>query len=318
MAVERADDVTRACNVLREQFARAFEVASVQRLAGGLFSRAYAFSSGGRDYVLRINTAAHADESLAKDEYAGRHFSSPELPIPRVIARGRTDDGFFAISEQAPGRTLAEHTSNERRALLPSLLDTLDAIGRADTRASCGYGHWGSDGNGRSASWRDFLASVIDEETNGFLRGWHALFHESFLEREVYNIVYRHMLRLTEVCPEERALIHNDYWFENILADGPRVTGVIDWANALYGDPLYDVARLSWGSGWAGWWFDDGAALLRERYGAATRYAERIACYECHIALDDLRFYARTGKQAEYTWARDRLLARVNDDAGDT
>jgi hygromycin-B 4-O-kinase len=124
------------------------------------------------------------------------------------------------------------------------------------------------------------------------------------------------MLRLAARCPEERALIHNDYWFMNILGeigpDGARITGVIDWAIALYGDPLYEVARLAWGADYPGWWYDDGAAFLHARYGAAPGYADRIACYQCHLALDDLRFYAKTGRREEYDWARAKLLARLD------
>jgi hygromycin-B 4-O-kinase len=314
MDVKPAVDAARVRDLLREQFAD--DADAVRPLAGGEFSRAFAFTAGGRAYVVRLNAAAHAAEGFAKDDYAWRRFASPALPIPRVVAIGRMADVSFAISERAAGRTLHEHSPAERRALLPATLDTLDAIGRADVRASRGYGDWGADGNGRFARWRDYLAAVIRDEAEGYYRDWHALFRDSFLEREVYEVVYRRLLRLAERCPEERALIHNDYWFENILADGQRVTGVIDWANALYGDPLYDIARLSWGAGWPGWWHADGAALLRARYGAAPGYDERLACYECHFGLDDLRFYAKTGRRAEYDWARDRLLARVADDPG--
>jgi hygromycin-B 4-O-kinase len=119
------------------------------------------------------------------------------------------------------------------------------------------------------------------------------------------------MLRLAVHCPEERVLIHNDFWFENVLSEGERITGVIDWANALYGDPLYEVARLSWGAAWPGWWYDDGVMLLRERFGSAPGYAERLACYQCHIGLDDLRFYANTRRRTEYDFFRARLLTLI-------
>jgi hygromycin-B 4-O-kinase len=307
-------DASRVRELLRERFAG--EVADLRPLAGGVFSRAFAFTAGGRAYVVRLNTAAHAAEGFAKDDYAWRHFASPALPIPRIVATGRAAGGHFAIGERAAGHTLAECSPAGRRALLPATLDTLDAIARADVRASRGYGDWSGDGNGGSASWRDYLAAIVENHAEGFHRDWHALFRDSFLERDVYEAVYRRMLRLATHCPEERALIHNDYQFENVLAEGGRITGVIDWANALYGDPLYDVARLAWWSTWDGWWYDDGATLLRARYGAAPRYAERIACYTCHLGLDDLRYYARTGQREQYEGARDRLLALVAGDPG--
>jgi hygromycin-B 4-O-kinase len=306
------DDTARVRALLRERFAG--EIADVLPLAGGEFSRAFAFTAGSRDYVVRLSAHAHAAEAFAKDDYAGRHFASPALPIPRVVAIGQTADRHFAISERTPGSRLETFAAPIRRALFPALLDVLDAIGRANLRGSRGYGAWDREGIGEAACWRDFLTAIMENKTDGFYRDWHALFRDSLLEREVYEAIYRRLLRLVEYCPEERALVHADLHFDNLLADGRRITGVIDWGNACYGDPLYDVAWLGRWTAWGAPLVD--AALLRGRYGAAQYYDERIACYECFLGLDDLRFYAKTGRRAQYEALRDRLLARVTDDPG--
>ncbi|HEX5505285.1 MAG TPA: aminoglycoside phosphotransferase family protein [Thermomicrobiales bacterium] len=308
MSGEAAGDVARARDLLRERFAA--DAADVAPVAGGVFSRAYGFTAGGRRYVVRFNAVPQADESFAKDVFAGEHFASAALPIPRVVATGRAADEFYAISERVAGRTLHLLPTRERLAVLPAALDTLDAVARADLRATRGYGPWGADGAGRFATWRDALAACIEDETAGFYQDWHALFRDSSLERDVYELVYGRMLRLAAACPEDRALLHCDYHFKNILADGGRISGVIDWGNAWYGDPLYDVARV-------GWWAElADAAVLRARYGAAPRYDERIACYCYHLGLDDLRYYAKTGQRKWYDWTRNRLLALVAWGAG--
>src|SRR5262249_10852686 len=161
------------------------------------------------------------------------------------------------------------------QAVLSAALDTLDAIGQADLGASRGFGVWDADGQGQAASWREHLADVIENRTEGFYQDWHALFRSSFLERELYEALYRRMLELAACCPEERSLIHNDYHFDNVLTDGERITGVIDWGNACYGDRLYDAAWVAWV------FFKDGnidaATPLRERHGALPNYAERMA-----------------------------------------
>jgi hygromycin-B 4-O-kinase len=309
MAATPEPDAARALATLRQQFAADAE--DVQPLGSGEFSRAFAFTSGGQDYVLRFNAAPHAAESFAKDDFAWRHFAAPRLPIPRVVAIGQTEEAYFAVSERAPGQVMTELTPAGRRALLPSLLDALDAIGQADVGASRGYGDWDASGSGQFETWRDYLAAVDDDHSEGYYQNWHAFFRDGSLERDVFDVIYRHMLQLLPYCPEDRALIHNDYWFMNIVGKGERITGVIDWANALYGDPLYEIARLSWGSAFPGWWYEDGADFLRARYGATPGYDTRLACYSCHLGLDDLRFYAKTNRRSEYTWARDRLLALV-------
>ena len=286
-------------------------VEDVRPLAGGFFSRAFAATAAGREYVIRISTAVHAPESFAKDDYAWRHFARPALPIPRIVATGMTSAGSYAISERVAGRTLAACSPVERQPVLPALLDTLEAVGQSDVRASRGYGDWDSDGNGRFASWQGFLASITANHPDGYYQNWRRLFDDSFLERDVYATVARRMLNLAEHCPEERALIHNDFQFENILTDGQRITGVIDWANALYGDPLYDVAWLTWQAANPDWWYADGTEILRSRFGHLPHYATRIACYQCHIGLDHLRFYARTDNRAGYDFCRAWLLTLI-------
>src|SRR5919199_5669127 len=113
MALKPVVDAARVRGLLREHFAG--EVADLQPLPGGAFSRALAFTAGGRGYVIRLSAAPQATESFAKDAYAWRHFAAPDLPIPRVVATGRTAEGHFAISERVPGRTLEEFSPGEHQ-----------------------------------------------------------------------------------------------------------------------------------------------------------------------------------------------------------
>ena len=276
-------------------------------LAGGEFSRAFAFDADGRPYVIRVSASPHAPEVYAKDEWAFRHFASPALPIPRVIARGEEGELYFAISERVAGDRVDVIPPAARPALYPALLDVLDAIVATDVSSTRGYGPWSSTGDGEAATWRGSLSAIADNRAEGYYGDWHALFRESFLERDLFDALYRRMLRLADFCPEERHLIHCDLHFDNILSDGHRITGVIDWGNAGYGDPLYDVAWLRRVNSLGETFVD--AALLDARYGAAPNYRERIACYELALGLDDLRFYAKTGRREQYEVIKAILLA---------
>jgi hygromycin-B 4-O-kinase len=309
VTAEPANDRARVRAILHAHFTT--DATNIHPLTGGVFSRAFAFTANDRAYVIRLSDFGHAAESFAKDAYAGRHFASPTLPIPIVVARGMDADTFYVISERAAGHTLELLSPPARQSLLRAILDTLDAIAHADVHGTSGYGDWDSTGTGEAATWHDYLAAIIENRVTGFYRHWHALFRDSFLEREAYEMIYHEMLRLAMFCSEERALIHNDFHFANVLADGHHITGVIDWGNALYGDPLHEIAQLAWWSSWPGWWYDNGAALLRQRYGDAPHYDERIACYTCHVALDELRYNARIGNRTQYERVRDRILARI-------
>lgn len=304
MALTLREAEGRVRALLREHFAAG--VGEIYPLAGGEFSRAFAFEAADGAFVVRVSASPHAAEVYAKDEWAFRHFASPGLPIPRVVARGAGRGLHFAISERAAGDRMETIPPAARQALSPALLDTLDAIAACDVLGSRGYGPWSATGDGETATWRDFLVAVAENRTEGYYQDWHALFRDSFLERDLFDALYRRMLRLAAHCPEERHLLHCDLHFDNILSDGRRITGVIDWGNASYGDPLYDVAWLGRVNALGETFVDP--ALLDARYGAAPRYRERIACYELALGLDDLRFYAKTDRREQYEAIKAILL----------
>ncbi len=49
---------------------------------------------------------------------------------------------------------------------------------------------------------------------------------------------------LPHIQPVPPALVHVDYWLGNILWQDGQITAVLDWEEAAYGDPGYDVAYL--------------------------------------------------------------------------
>lgn len=48
---------------------------------------------------------------------------------------------------------------------------------------------------------------------------------------------------LRSIVTDETRLLHLDYHPQNVLTDGERITGVVDWANTWAGDPRADAAR---------------------------------------------------------------------------
>jgi hygromycin-B 4-O-kinase len=160
-------------------------------------------------------------------------------------------------------------------------------------------------------SWRVYLANIREEEEPGDFYGkWHALFQTSFLEREVFDLISDHMLHLLDHCPAERYLVHGGYGFGNVIAHQGKVSGVVDWIDAKYGDFCFDIAWLDfWPAG------HDFGELFRRYYAdkglSIPHYAERVLCYQCYIALDGLRFFAKTENQDAYQWTRAHILARL-------
>lgn len=277
-------------------------VRDLRLLKGGQLSRAYGFGTAEGEFVVRFNAS---EVGFRRDRYAAEHFASPELPIPRILATGRDEGMAFAISEFVPGGHLHMRSPEEYLRLLPQALDALDALHRIMPVGGAGYGHWRELERGPFGSWRGFLQTAIEEETEGFFAHWHRLFDETFLERDFYEANYRQMMELAAYCPEERRIVHGDFGFDNVLSDGARITGVLDWSTLSYGDFVWDIARIDFFSA-----KETVTALLHERYAATTpHFAERMACYRCWTALGALRFYAKANDRPAYEWTKRRIAA---------
>ena len=147
-------DSQAAQDFLVRRFSR--KASELERIAGGELSEAFFFEAEGERYVLRVDSRSR---SFAKDVHAHRHFSSPLLPIPEVVQRGRFDQRYsFAISRRAPGVTHDTLALADRLRTLPSVFATLDAIHRTDISSTTGYGYW----NGNGKAYRRSLASHVD------------------------------------------------------------------------------------------------------------------------------------------------------------
>jgi hygromycin-B 4-O-kinase len=228
-----------------------------------------------------------------------------------VVHIGRLGDFHFAITEKAPGRNLLQIPRDEYLALIPQLIEVLDAIHNIPVGDTQGYGVFDGSGAAHLPSWRAHLDSVREQPAGDLFGDWHSLFETSFLERDVFDRLYGRMQQLAEHCPEERYLVHGDYGYGNVLAQDGTVTAVLDWMSARYGDFLYDVAWLDFWSPVDGW--RDQVQQHYSRTGRAVpAYNERILCYQCYIALEALKFYAKAGAKPSYDFAAGRIQALLS------
>ena len=127
------------------------------------------------------------------------------------------------------------------------------------------------------------------------------------MDREFFDKTYNRMIDLFPFCQDQRYLVHADYAFGNIIVHKGKVTAVLDWANAMYGDFLYDVAWMDLRSP------EQDYRILFKRYyedkGTTIKdYEERLLCYEYYVSLEPQVWYGLTNNPADYAWMRERSL----------
>jgi len=293
--------------LLRERFAAPIEDLAV--VSGGQIAQTYGFSAGGERYIVRFTQ--HMGANLDKEVFIQRLLAASPVPVAPILQVGRLDELHYAISRRMPGALLTASPPDVSEAVFPALLQTLDDIHAVDVSAMSGFGIFGDDEVGFFESWPASLAFIREEEPEwAFYGKWHTLFETTFLEREVWDGIYARMTELLAVCPEERYLVHGNYGFSNVLAENGGITAVLDWLGAKYGDFLFDVAWLDF---WSTALDVRGrfAAHYAERGIAVPYYDERILCYQCYIALDGLRFFAKRQQEESYRWVREVIQSRL-------
>ena len=300
-----AHDVAAVADFLQRRYA---EVVALEPISGGEWSQAFSFRARDQDLVIRFGRFG---EDYAKDRVASG-FAASDLPVPRVHEIGEAFDGVYAISDRAVGTGFDLDAPGARR-VLPALLRTLDALRSVDVSGTRGYGRWGPDGSAPYASWRDALLDVESDRESDRTHGWRTRLAGVPAAVDVFREGVRQLQTLVEACPEDRHVIHADLVGDNVLVLGDRVTGVVDWGNSMYGDFLYDLARLTFFSPW----FPqldgiDLRGLARDHYASiglsVPDFADRLRCYEVHIGLDAQAYNAFTARWDELERSGRRTL----------
>ena len=256
-----------------------------QELAAGAWSRAYALTVDDREVVLRVGH--HGDDYL-KDAAAATRFEPSRVPVPQVLTYGEAGGLFYVVSERMHGTALDDLGAEEVTRTLPSFFGVLDEIWSADLSGTTGFGFWRPDGTAPYPTWAQALLEV--GEDNPRLPGWRDTLAASPIGMGPFEQGLQRLHELAPHLPDVRELIHGDLFSRNILVSGNAIAGVLDWANSMYGDSLYDAAWLifCWPL-YPQWESVDIRAHIRDHLCADGRppanYDERIHTYEIHIAL---------------------------------
>lgn len=279
----------------------------LQPISQGEESRAFAVTVAGEELILRLHPTGHG---YAKDAFASRNFGSKELPIPHVVDYGILDNGlFYCLSERAPGVTLQDLNSGKLRLVLEPVARVMEAIAGTDVGAIGGYGPFDAEGRGGHASWRDYVLAVADPRAENWSRS------DGGDVPETIGRLLDCLRVLAEHCPETRGLVHGDFGSNNVLVDDARITGVIDWSEAMVGDPLYDLANILF---WRPWLdcMEQQARFFEENRPDLLKDQRRLTCYQLRIGLGEASGALHQGDRQMLDWALARCEAIASEAGG--
>lgn len=299
-------DINQAEEILKEIFEQS--VAKVSYIEMGQLSKVFSFEVKDKSYVVHFRKN---NESFDKADFIYKAHGN-KLPIPQVIKNGKIDEIFFSISTKATGKPISSYSAPELNIIIKDLAKHFTNMSHIDIEPSKGFGMIRPSGMASNKSWRDVLGEFFKEDQEGFYKNWTSLYTESFLEKSLFQEGYSAIMELAKYSPDKPSLVHGDFHLGNMLSNGNKVTGIVDWELAMYGDFMFDLAVLHL-------WTPhlDFPQKVRnlwlETENDIIHFEERLRCHMLFKAVDGLRFFAKQGAKPSYDYIREKVITLLNE-----
>ncbi|WP_328293745.1 aminoglycoside phosphotransferase family protein [Kineococcus sp. NBC_00420] len=194
----------------------------------GWVSRAWV----GDGCVVRLNTDARHRDAYRHEAAVVSLLAGSDVPHARLLAHGDGPDGPWSVSERLPGQTLHEAWPTAdpptRRSMIESLGSALRALHRIPVPAGL-LPPWlvgALDGQ----PWPAFHPPVVGATLALVEAARRLPGHDPHLLVDVAGWIEQ---RLALFAPDVPVLVHGDLHGSNVIVDQGRVTGLIDFAEAL-------------------------------------------------------------------------------------
>lgn len=195
-------------------------------------------SENGKEYVVKVGGCSGTDIKA----YKLIENNMLDVPCPFVYLTGFFEGVPFIVMEKIDHPLLEEVMTDGMGSYLPSIIETLSSIHSIKSKRSGPL-----EDEGYNGGWKEYHLSIFDGSDSSF--NWEEIAKRDCLDRGlVLESVERYNCQFSKLNYQEGeySLLHNDYNQRNIFIDlgNKKVGGIIDWGDAIFGDPIYDFSRV--------------------------------------------------------------------------
>ncbi|WP_152363926.1 phosphotransferase family protein [Microlunatus speluncae] len=184
---------------------------------------------------------ANGDRSTVAEAVVARRVRAAGVPAPEIVGEGvddRLPGGRWLVMRRLPGVGFDASSASPARldAVVGQVAQLLSILANV---TAPGWGWVGDDGRGTAPSWRDWLRQQVTESSMTL---------DTRLSPDFVSMAHK---TIDEAIPDriQGSILNGDLGLSHVLVDpaAGTVTGLLDWAAAIIGDPLFDVATFSMG-----------------------------------------------------------------------
>lgn len=259
---------------------------AVRELTDGWYNAAYTVClSNGMEVILKIAPASRLEvmtyeQNIMRTEVMAMHLVSqnPAIPVPEIFyydtSHDICDSDYFFMA-----KLKGENLDQVKKSLPPEVKTQIDLqIGAIIRNINSFTGEiFGYEGNNnlRGDTWKEAFIKIVKSVLED---GQRKNVDYGCEMREIRKALLRHAPSLESVTTPR--LVHWDAWDPNFFVEDGRVTGIIDFERALWGDPLMEAQFRQLN-------FEEMPESLKG-YGKTTftpEEEERNHLYTLHLAL---------------------------------
>jgi aminoglycoside phosphotransferase (APT) family kinase protein len=181
-------------------------------------------NADGSRAVLKLNRNPQWISQVERAKAAAVHLKALGYPVPTYLLVGSTDRGTYSLQTELPGA--ADEPTVDRMNDLLRIIDLQK-------------GQVISEVQGQDWVW--YITDVVFRGESGHVRAMMQFSAEtSALVAQIESLV----AGLQGKVLSKNDLVHGDMGINQVLFQGQKVTGVIDWDQVGYGDRAIDLVSL--------------------------------------------------------------------------
>lgn len=199
----------------------------------------FAVDNNGNEYAIKYFSRGSGNDVPAYDLLKENKI---DVPVPKVFGVFAFENKQVLILEKIKFPLLESIPVSEMHRYIPSMIENLQKIHQVKSEIAGLINE-----SGKSRGWKEIMLAKFTGEDPNF--DWNNIVNRDGLDselvlRSVENIISR--IGKTEFIEKPYSLLHTDFNQRNLFVDpnSNEITGIIDWGEAMFGDPIYDFARI--------------------------------------------------------------------------
>lgn len=273
----------------------------------------YRVKTSDTSYIIRINASGMFFRELQffVEQWITTEITRRQIPHVDIDAVDTTRTLVpydFEIMEEARGRSLFD-IGHEESDVSPHVKDLGKFVAHIHEIKTQGYGPFDltnimqGKAVGIHDSWQKYLMLNLDKHLEYTIMTGILTVAESDAVKDALKI-------LEHIPCDTPSLLHGDIANHNAFTDGKAITSLIDWEDAISGDPVFDIAYYATGCFGHDVWLQ---AFL-DGYTSVTKlpddYEKRFWAYYLRVAVVKaiVRFRYKTSATTALTAVKERIL----------